>query len=95
MNKVLITAALFSVIAAAPASAAMMACTADNLAKSYTTMTDMQDGPAKMAMGKEMAMANADMSNGNMRGACRHYMKAQKAGTMKQDNGMMNMGMIK
>jgi len=43
----------------------------------------MQYGPEKVAMGKEMAMANADMSKGNMRGGCKHYMMAQKAGMMK------------
>jgi hypothetical protein len=35
------------------------------------------------AMNKEMAMANTDMSNGKMVSACTHYMKAQKAMTMK------------
>jgi hypothetical protein len=32
----------------------------------------------KMAISKEMGMANTEMSKGNMRGACAHYMKAQK-----------------
>ncbi len=36
-----------------------------------------------MGMNKEMAAANMDMSKGNMRGACMHYMKAQKMGMMK------------
>jgi hypothetical protein len=31
----------------------------------------------KMAIAKEMSMANADMSKGDMRSACKHYMKAQ------------------
>jgi hypothetical protein len=94
MNKILIAAALFSVAAAAPASAATMSCTADNMAKTSTMMTTMADGPAKIAMGKELGMANADMSKGDMRSACKHYMKAQEAGMMKQDTGMMNMGML-
>jgi hypothetical protein len=34
-------------------------------------------------MGKEMGMANIEMSKGNMKGACMHYMKAQKMGEMK------------
>jgi hypothetical protein len=93
MNKILIAAALFSVIAAAPASAAMMSCTADNMAKTSTMMATMVDGPAKMAMGKEIGMANTEMSKGNMRGGCMHYMNAQKMGMMKQDTGMMKMGM--
>jgi hypothetical protein len=36
-----------------------------------------------LAMNKEMAMANTDMSMGKMKGACMHYMKAQKATMMK------------
>jgi hypothetical protein len=94
MNKILIATALLSIVAAAPASAAAMSCNADNMAKTSTAMTTMADGPAKMAMGKEMGMANADMSKGNMRGGCMHYMKAQKMGMMKQNPGMMNMGMM-
>ena len=30
-----------------------------------------------------MASANSDMSKGNMRGACKHYMNAEKAMAMK------------
>jgi hypothetical protein len=41
-------------------------------------MTTMQDSPNKGAMDKEMGMANAEMSKGNMGGACSHHMKAQK-----------------
>jgi len=32
---------------------------------------------------KEMAMANMDMSNGKMKGACMHDMKAQKMSMTK------------
>ena len=83
MKKILITTAMFSVLALTPASAKMMACTGENMAKSNTMMMGMADGPGKMGMGKEMGMANMDMSKGNMRGACMHYMKAQKMGMMK------------
>jgi hypothetical protein len=83
MKKILITAAMFSALAFTPASAAMMACTGDNMAKTNMMMPTMADGPAKMGMGKEMAMANTDMSKGNMRGGCMHYMKAQKMSMMK------------
>jgi len=83
MKTVLITAAMFSALALSPASAAMMKCTSDNMAKTTTMMNTMQDGPGKVAMGKHMALANADMSKGNMRGACKHYAMAQKAGMMK------------
>jgi hypothetical protein len=81
--KTLLTAAAFVAFAFSPASAAMMACTGDNMMKSAAMMGGMPDTPAKMAANKEMAMANTDMSNGKMKGACMHYMKAQKAMMMK------------
>ena len=83
--KTLLTAAAFVAFAlsVSPASAAMMACTSDNMMKSTATMTGTADTPAKVAMNKEMAMANTDMSMGKMKGACMHYMKAQKAMMMK------------
>jgi hypothetical protein len=56
----------------------MMACTSDNMAKSTAMM-----GPGQTPGNKEMAMANADMSNGKMRSACMHYMKAQKMSMAK------------
>ena len=83
MKKILISAAMFSALALTPASAKMMACTGDNMAKTGTMMMTMTDGPGKMGMGKEMGMANTEMSKGNMRGACMHYMKAQKMSRMK------------
>jgi len=86
MTKMLIAAAALSVLAFSPASAAMMACTAENMAKSTTMMPPMQT-----EANKEMAMANTDMSNGKMKSACMHYMKAQKMSMMKNDN----MGMMK
>ena len=81
--RILITTAMFSALALTPASAAMMACTGENMAKTSTMMVSMPEGPGKMGMGKEMGMANTEMSKGNMRGACMHYMKAQKMSAMK------------
>jgi hypothetical protein len=83
--KILITAAMLSASAFAltPASAAMMACTSDNMMKSTAMMTGTPDTPGKMAANKEMSMANTDMSKGKMKSACMHYMKAQKAAMMK------------
>lgn len=83
MKTILITAAMFSAVALSPASAAMMKCTSDNLAKSTTMMNAMPDGPGKMAMGKHIALANTEMSKGHMRAGCMHYMMAQKAAMMK------------
>jgi hypothetical protein len=74
---------LAAAISAGPASAAMMACTGDNMAKSVAMGAMMQDGPAKTGMMKEVRMANMEMSKGNVRGACMHYMNAQKMGAMK------------
>lgn len=83
--KILLTAAALAgfALSLSPASAAMMACTSDNMMKSTAMMGGMADTPGKMAANKEMAMANTDMSNGKMKGACMHYMKAQKAMMMK------------
>ncbi len=81
--RILISAAMFSALAFTPASAAMMACTGENMTKTGTMMMGMPDGPGKTGMGKEMGMANMEMSKGNMRGACMHYKKAQKMGEMK------------
>ena len=78
MNKVLIAATLFSALSLTPASAAMMARTGENMGKSAAMMSTGQS-----AANKEMAMANRDMSNGKMRSACMHYMKAQKMSMMK------------
>ena len=74
-------------IAAAPASAAMMACTSENMAKSVTAGAAMPDSPQKMAMMKEMGVANAAMSKGDMKGACKSYMRAQKMGAAKPSAG--------
>jgi hypothetical protein len=76
--RILIAAVVLSSFAFTPASAAMMKCTSDNLAKSSAAMNAMNDTPTKTAANKEMAMANTEMSKGNMRGGCMHYMKAQK-----------------
>ena len=83
--KPLILATLLSgaVFVSIPASAKMMACTSENMAKSVTTGGAMADSPEKMAMMKEMGMANTAMSKGDMRGACRSYMRAQKMGMTK------------
>ena len=43
----------------------------------------MPDGPRKVAMLKEISIANTAMSNGDMRGACKSYIRAQKMGSIK------------
>jgi len=81
--KILLAAALVSAVMVAPASAAMMKCTSDNMAKSVAAGGNMADGPGKTAMMKEMGNANMAMSKGDMRGACKSYMRAQKMGSSK------------
>ena len=83
--KIVFAAAALAAIAAtcSPASAAMMACTSDNMMKSMNAGGSMPDSPGKMAMMKEMAMANTQMSKGDMKGACKSYMRAQQMGMMK------------
>jgi hypothetical protein len=83
MQRIVLTAALFSALALSPASAKMMSCSGENMAKSYTMMSGMPDGPAKMAMARETGMVNTEISKGNMRGACKHYMNMQKMSMMK------------
>ncbi len=78
MKKVLMSAALLSAMALTPASAAMMACTADNIGKSAMMMQ-----PGQSPANKEMAMANTDVSKGKMGSACKHYMMAQKMSMAK------------
>ena len=87
----ILTVATFCVISG-PASAKMMSCSSDNMSKTSMMMTLMPDGPNKMAMNKEMGMANMEASKGNSKSACMHYMRAQKMGMMKSD-GMMKQGM--
>jgi hypothetical protein len=43
----------------------------------------MPEGPAKAAMMKEIGMANTAMSNGDMRSACKSFIRAQKIGSIK------------
>jgi hypothetical protein len=76
--RILITAAMLSALALAPASAKMMACTAANIGTSAQAM-----GPGPTPANKEMAMANTEMGTGNMKKACMHYMKAQKLSMAK------------
>ena len=64
-----------------PASVAkMMPCTGENMAKSLTAVSAMPYSPVRVAMMKEMSAANSAMSKGDMRAACKSYMRAQMVG---------------
>ena len=81
MKLLIITAAIATAVMVSPASAQKQkatACTGENIGKSVTATSAMPDSPKKFAMMKEMAAANTAMSKGDMRGACKSYMKAQK-----------------
>ena len=82
--KILFAAsAITAVLAISPASAAMIACTSENLAKSVGATDAMPDSPGKRAMMKELGSANTAMSKGDMRAACRSYIRAQKIGSVR------------
>ncbi|XIA63643.1 hypothetical protein ACFIOY_31935 [Bradyrhizobium sp. TZ2] len=83
MKTLFITTAIAATVAASPASAKMMACTSENMAKSVAAGGAMPDSPTKFAMMKEMGAANTAMSKGDMKGACKSYMRAQKIGGAK------------
>ena len=86
MSKFLASASLLLLLSGT-SYAAPMKCSSENMAKTTAMMQTMQDGPNKMAMGKHMGMANSEMSKGNMRGACKHYMSAQQVGMAKPASG--------
>jgi hypothetical protein len=82
--KILFAAStITAVLAISPASAAMTACTSDNIAKSIAATDTMQDSPGKRVMMKELSSANTAMSKGDMRAACRNYIRAQKMGSTR------------
>jgi hypothetical protein len=77
VTTIAVAAALISF---SPASAKMTACTSENMAKSLTAAGAMPYSPGRFALMKEMAAANTAMSKGDMRGACKSYMRAQMMG---------------
>jgi hypothetical protein len=80
MKSVFIVIAIAATLTGSAASGKMMACTSENMAKSVTAGGVMPDGPGKAVMMKEMGAANTAMSKGDMRGACKSYLRAQKMG---------------
>jgi hypothetical protein len=83
MRDLFATATIATVFAISPASAAMMACTSENMAKHVSTVSAMPEGPSKMAVMREISAANTAMSKGDMRSACKSYIRAQKMGSKK------------
>jgi hypothetical protein len=74
----LLVIAITTALAISPASAKMIACTGENMAKLVTSSNAMPDTPGKAAMMREMGAANAAMAKGDMRGACKIFLRAQQ-----------------
>jgi|APCry1669190731_1035312.scaffolds.fasta_scaffold07287_6 hypothetical protein len=72
-----------STLAFGPASAKMMGCSSQGLAKTEAAVEGSADGPQKVMMQKEIGQANTDLSNGNMRGCAMHMGRAEKMSMMK------------
>jgi len=84
MRKAFVVALIAAAaLATGSASAKMMSCTGENLAKAITESGAMPDGPQKMALMRELGTANTAMSKGDMGSACKSYMRAQKMGLTK------------
>ena len=83
--KLLITAVtITAALAVSPAFAQKKtACTSENIAKLVTSSNAMPDSPGKAAMMREVGAANTAMSKGDMRGACKSYMRAQQMSGQK------------
>lgn len=87
--RILIIAAASLALALTPAAAKTKAkatapaCSGENMAKTNAGMQTMPYGPGRMAMDKEMGMVNTEISKGNMRAACAHYMNVQKMSSAK------------
>jgi hypothetical protein len=84
MNN-LVVAAAFVALTLSSASARMMACTGENFAKMTDRMATMPHGHKRTAMMREMAVVNTGLSNGDLRGACKHYVIAQKIQNNEHD----------
>jgi hypothetical protein len=83
--KNLVAAAAFAAFAFSPASAKTMACTGENFAAMMDRMATMPYGPKRMGMMREMAAVNTNLSNGDLRGACKHYVIAQRIQNNERD----------
>ena len=83
MKLLVTTITITAAFAISPASAQKTACTSENMAKLVTSSNSMPESPGKMAMMKEMGTANAAMSKGDMRSACKSYMRAQQMSGQK------------
>jgi hypothetical protein len=83
--KNLVAAAAFAAFTFSPAFAKTMTCTGENFATMMTRMATMPYGHKRMGMMREMTAVNTDLSNGDLRGACKHYVIAQRIQNNERD----------
>ena len=84
MKLIFAAAVATAMLAVGPASAAkMMTCAGDGPMKMNAMVTGMQHGPSKWAMQKQVAMVNASMSKGDMRGCNKAMMTGQRMAMKK------------
>jgi hypothetical protein len=81
--KLLVTAITITTVLAFSPASAKMACTSENMAKLVASSNAIAESPGKAAMMKEMGAANAATAKGDMRGACKSYMRAQQMSGQK------------
>jgi hypothetical protein len=83
--KNLMIAAAFAAFTSSPGIAKTIACTGENFAKMTDRMATMPYGPKRMAMMREMTVVNTALSIGDQRGACKHYVIAQRIQNNERD----------
>jgi hypothetical protein len=83
--KNLVAAAAFAAFSFSHASAKTVACTGEDFARMMTRMATMPYGHKRMGMTREMAAVNTGLSNGDLRGACKHYVIAQRIQNNERD----------
>jgi hypothetical protein len=83
--KNLAVAAAFVAFTLSPAFGETVACTGDGFARMTDRMATMPYGPKRMAIMREIAGINTDMSNGDLSGACRHYVTARRIQNDERD----------
>lgn len=91
IKTTLTAAALLTAIsfAAAPASAAAIGCSGDNLTKAEGIVDQMADGPDRWTGFREITAAQTDLLAGHMRGCAVHISHVMHMNTTKP--GMMGM----
>lgn len=85
IRTTLTAAALLTAVAfaAAPASAAAIGCSGENLTKAESIVDQMADGPDRWAGFREITAAQNELLAGHMRGCAVHISHVMRMGAMK------------